>query len=139
MALGADVEITELGGYMPLIPFAPLETVFADAASEIVGSENVITTPSHFGGSTDAADLASLKPLVHANIGGWQGELHGIDYDAYDAYSAYILPAKLFANTVIDLLFNGAIKAKQILDDFKPIYRCKKEYIQAHKSFIEDL
>ncbi|EAX48118.1 putative amidohydrolase [Thermosinus carboxydivorans Nor1] len=46
-----------------------------------------------------------------------------------DYVAACVLPAKLLAMTVIDLLAGNAEKAKAIIADFKPLLT-KKQYIK---------
>ena len=45
---------------------------------------------------------------------------------------AYIVPAKMMALTIIDLLYDNAKKAKQILDNFKPTLT-KESYLELKK------
>ena len=46
-------------------------------------------------------------------MAGFGGTGHGSDWNINDQYLAYILPAKLMAMTVIDLLADGAQTAKR--------------------------
>ena len=59
-------------------------------------------------------DLSAKLPCIHPTMGGYTGQAHGIDFAIVDPEAAYILPAKLMAATVIDLLENGAEKALAI-------------------------
>jgi hypothetical protein len=67
-------------------------------------------------------------PAIHPYVGGFSGAGHGIDWKIEDQYLAYVLPAKLMAMTVIDLLSNGAALAKEILERDKP-RMTKDEYL----------
>ncbi len=53
--------------------------------------------------------------------------LHSADFHVTDKYLAYVVPAKIMAYTVIDLLADGALLAKKIKDEFKPLLT-KEEY-----------
>ena len=52
-------------------------------------------------------------------------------------YAACVLPAKIMAMTVIDLLYNNGEKAKQVMDSFIPTFKNKKEYINFLESCFE--
>ena len=54
--------------------------------------------------------------------------LHTRDYKIDDEEYAYLAPAKAMALTVVDLLFNEAKEAKDILQNFKPVMT-KEEYL----------
>jgi len=47
-----------------------------------------------------------------------------------------VLPAKAMAITVIDLLYDGAVKAKQVLDQFKPMIS-RRDYTEFMKKLVE--
>ena len=67
-------------------------------------------------------------PTLHPMIGGVKGALHTRDFEIVDEDLAYIIPAKAMALTVVDLLFDNAKDAKDILDTFTPVMT-KKEYL----------
>ncbi|MCG6522985.1 hypothetical protein K6U39_22025, partial [Vibrio parahaemolyticus] len=50
------------------------------------------------------------------------------DFEIVDEDLAYIIPAKAMALTVVDLLFDNAKDAKDILDTFTPVMT-KEEYL----------
>jgi amidohydrolase len=127
VALGAQVEITTLPGYMPL---------FNDRAMAGLFKENFLTfyaeeeweESGHRTGSTDMGDVAHIMPALHPHVAGFSGTGHGSDWAIEDRYLAYILPAKLMAMTVIDLLADGARQARSILDAATPPMT-KEEYL----------
>jgi len=59
-------------------------------------------------------------PVIHPYTMGATGVGHGADYIIEDYTLAVINPAKVMAMTVIDLLANGAEKAKLIIDNSNP-------------------
>ena len=52
--------------------------------------------------------------------GGIKGGLHTENYRMDDPYTAYIVPAKMMALTIIDLLWDEGAKGKEIIRDFGP-------------------
>ena len=113
MAVGAECEIKDIRGYMPLLQNESLSRALENNARELLGAEHV-----HFGvnstGSTDMGDLCALMPGIQPTMGGFAGSAHGVDFAVTDAEAAYILPAKLLALTVCDLLSDNAELAGRI-------------------------
>ena len=118
MAVGAECEINDTVGYLPLHQSSPLTEIFAENAKELVGREHL-----RYGidmiGSTDMGDLSAKMPCIHPSMGGYVGSAHGVDFATVDPEAAYILPAKMLAATVCDLLRDGAKAAHAVIDDFK--------------------
>jgi amidohydrolase len=127
MALGAKVEITTLPGYLPLINNRAMADAFKGNFLEFY-PESEWEETGHRSGSTDMGDIAHIMPALHPYVGGFKGTAHGADWGIEDPEMAYILPAKLMAMTVIDLLADGATLAKEILDRDKPPMT-KDEYL----------
>lgn len=137
--MGAKVEIETMPGYLPTIPVdAPEELVeaakFAAGDKYNVNVVDATSTPS--GGSTDVGDVQHLQPVFTFNTGGAVGSgLHSVDFDVNDEELAYIVTAKIFALTAYRLLKGGAVAAKKLVDDYKPIFT-KQEYIDFMESMI---
>lgn len=127
LALGAEVEITTLAGYLPLGHDPNLVALFRANAEAIVGNDRV-TTRGHGGGSTDMGDLSHFMPSVHPYTGGATGTGHGADYRIADYAQAVVNPAKALAFTAIDLLADGAREAKRVKAEFAP-KMSKDEYL----------
>ena len=125
-AIGAEAEITDFKGYLPLCQDKALGAIFAENAAQFTERENI-----HYGidmvGSTDMGDLCHLIPAIQPTMGGWTGNLHAKDFAPTDTTLAYINPAKIMAMTVIDLLYDGAAAAKEIKAAFVPKLT-KEEY-----------
>jgi len=119
LALGAEVEITTLAGYLPLGHDPNLVALFRSNAEAIVGKDRV-TTRGHGGGSTDMGDLSHFMPSVHPYTGGATGTGHGADYRIADYAQAVVNPAKALAFTAIDLLAGGAREANRVKAEFAP-------------------
>jgi amidohydrolase len=119
VALGARVEITTLPGYMPLFNDRQMADLFKQNFLTFYGEEDW-EEQGHRTGSTDMGDIAHIMPALHPHVAGFSGTGHGSDWAIEDKYLAYILPAKLMAMTVIDLLAGGANRAREIIDTSTP-------------------
>ena len=122
LALGANVRIVTLPGYLPVASDATLMDVFGENCVQLVGRKDFVRHPdSHNrGGSTDMGDLSQIMPAIHPYTGGATGTGHGVDFRVTDHEQAVIRPAKAMAMTVIDLLADGAPKARQVVAESPP-------------------
>ncbi|MCH2510241.1 MAG: amidohydrolase [Dehalococcoidia bacterium] len=107
MAVGAQVKIQTIPGYMPLQQNKAMAEIFRANAAELVGEENVGYV-DHRGGSTDMGDISRLMPVIHPYVGGATGLGHGATYVVEDYALAVIKGAKALAYTAIDLLGDNA-------------------------------
>jgi amidohydrolase len=119
LALGAQVEIETLPGYMPMRCDATMSDRFRAIAAGLVGAENVGTI-NHRTGSTDMGDLAQVMPILHPYVGGASGTSHGADFEVSDPNLLYITNAKALAGMVVDLLGEGATVGREVLSKAKP-------------------
>lgn len=127
MAVGAQVEIQEIPGYLPLACDAGLYDVFYDNLKEFIKEDDILVEGS-MAGSTDFGDISSIMPGIHPMIGGVSGAFHTREFEMFDQNLAYLVPAKAFALTVIDLLFDGAHQAKKIIDSYEAAMT-KEDYL----------
>ncbi|MBR0139628.1 MAG: M20/M25/M40 family metallo-hydrolase [Firmicutes bacterium] len=125
-AIGAQVNITRLPGYMCPLDCKPLKELVCQNLCDVFGEEHV--DPIGHGGSTDASDVAHIMPTVHMYIGGASGVGHGDDYKISDPQMAIIDAAKVMVCSAIDLLANGAEKALEIKKNWKAPMT-KEEYL----------
>ena len=119
LALGAQVEIETLPGYLPLINHEGMSNYFVANASRQLGAENV-TQMGHRSGSTDMGDISHVMPTLHPYISGASGSGHGADYKITDPKLAYVENAKQLALMAVDMLWDGAKNAQGIISEFKP-------------------
>lgn len=128
-AVGAQVEIDELPGYLPMNINEELATVMYNNLCDLIGADQVENIAQGSGGSTDAGDIAHLMPTVHAYIGGASGGAHCPDFTIEDKEMAYVTAAKALICTVIDLLADGAEKGLSIKNNFTP-KMTKEQYLR---------
>jgi len=119
LALGAKVEIETLPGYMPMTCDGTMAQWFKADAVALVGEEHYRQI-GHRTGSTDMGDLSMVMPVLHPYVGGARGTGHGADYAIVDKPLAYLVPAKALAAMVVDLLWDGAAGAREVLARAKP-------------------
>ena len=135
-AIGAETIIETLPGMMPLSCNARLNELFVEN-STVAWPGIAIKDAGHFSASTDMGDVSHIIPVIHPFIGGTNGLLHTADFKAVDFKAAVLLPAKAFAMTLIDLLYDEAQEAKAIIDNFEPILT-KEEYIKKAESYFSN-
>ncbi len=118
-----------------LVNVVPGEVV--EIAREVFGSDKVSEADltAHSGGSTDVGDVQHRMPVLTFHTGGATGGLHQVDFDIVDEEEAYITTAKLFALSAYRLLRNGAACAKQVVNDYKPRFASREEYVAFMDAF----
>src|SRR5213594_429569 len=79
LALGAQVEIETLPGYMPMRCDPAMAAHFKRTMAQIVGEEHYRQI-GHRTGSTDMGDLSQVMPVLHPYIGGARGRGHSADF-----------------------------------------------------------
>ena len=126
--IGATVQTEDIQGYLPINENVELSEVFENAIAEILGKDKIVFG-EEITGSTDMGDLSCIIPSIQPSIGGFEGNLHGQEFRVCDENIAYVLPAKIMALTVAELLYNDAKKAKEIIKNFKPKLS-KKDYLK---------
>jgi amidohydrolase len=119
LALGAQVEIETLPGYLPLFNHAGMAQHFKANAAALLGADQVTET-GHRSGSTDMGDISHVMPTLHPYMGGASGSGHGADFAIADPKLAYIEPAKQLALMAVDMLWDDAKAATEIIREFKP-------------------
>ena len=127
-AIGAEVVIKDLPGYMPTLLNHELMDVVYENMKEVLGEEYVQYEKPAGTGSTDQGDISHLMPSSHPVFNGAVGVGHSSNYEIDDKEVAYIAAAKTLAMTAIDLLYGNAEKALEIKKNFKPTMT-KEEYL----------
>lgn len=133
LAIGGKVEIHDQMGYLPLKTDRKLSQIYRRNMIQYGGAdENSFVELYETAGSTDLGDMSQLMPCMHVWTGGIKGGLHTKDFRVADPETAYILPAKMMAMTIIDLLYGNAEEAKEILAEFTPSFS-KESYLEFKK------
>jgi len=138
LAVGASVNITTIPGYLPMRHDSKLQDIFRRTAVEMVGENGTLVMPPrrNRGGSTDMGDLSHLIPSCHPYTAGAVGPGHSKEYIITDYESAVVLPAKIMAMVVIDLLADGAKRAKEIKANHRPLMT-KQAYVKFQRERAE--
>lgn len=136
MAVGAEVIIDEIPGYLPLLNDQKMAALFAANCVVLLGTDGVLPGEP-MAGSTDMGDITHIMPGIHPMVGGVAGRGHARDYMIVDPDMAYIIPAKAMAMTVIDLLYDGAALGLQIKEEFEPSMT-KESYLAMWESLLKD-
>ena len=119
MAMGAEVEIHTIPGYLPQRNDKHMGRIFGENIEALFGPGE-FHIGGHRTGSTDMGDLAHMIPVIHPYVVAAEGKAHGADWRINEPQHGYLTPAKLLAMTAIDLLHGDAAPAKDILANFKP-------------------
>ena len=133
LAVGANVTIQTIPGYMPLTQNKAMGDIFRANSVDLVGEENVGHV-AHRTGSTDMGDVSQLMPAIHPYVGGASGLGHGADYVIEDYGLAAITATKALAATAIDLMGDGATNAGNIISGQRP-QMTRDQYLK----FMRDL
>jgi amidohydrolase len=126
-AVGAQTQIRNVPGYLPFFQDDNLTRLAATNGEALLGERGKLDA-GFMGGSFDLGDLAHLKPVLHPFVGGAQGSIHTAGFSVVDYEAAAVLPAKLMAMCVIDLLADDAHEARRVVDEFRPVLT-KERYL----------
>jgi amidohydrolase len=119
LALGASVEIETLPGYLPLRSDPTMARLFRQNADALFGP-GTCREAGHRAGSTDMGDLSQVIPVLHPYMGGARGTGHAADFEIVDRHLAYVMPARAMASMVVDLLWDGAAGAREVMAKAAP-------------------
>ena len=134
LSLGANIDIQDAPGYAPLINSQGMIDLAADAA-RLFPQVPFSWTDRMGSGSTDMGDLSCLMPVIHPYAPGATGAGHGADYYVQNPELACVLSAKWQLAMLTLLLENGAARAREIIDGFKPQFSGKAEYFR----YVEEM
>ncbi len=134
-SIGAQVEISEIPGYLPRELNRAMNDLYAEHIEALVGPDSVLRIGS-LGGSSDMGDVSHMVPSIHPFIGGVKGSNHARTFEITDPEMAYIISAKAMAGMVIDLLWDGASRARDICDDFEPVFPDTESYLKMWREIL---
>ncbi|MCW4051131.1 MAG: hypothetical protein NWE89_15520 [Candidatus Bathyarchaeota archaeon] len=133
MAVGAEVVIIDVPGYMPYQRDPLLDEVLRENCLQLTDQ---VAIGGHSCGSTDMGDFSCVHPTTNLEMGGITGSHHHRTFQVVNKMDLYVLPAKALAITVIDLLYAGAMKANEINDRFVPVIP-RNEYTEFMHKLVE--
>ena len=128
-AVGAECEIIELPGYLPVIQCEELNALMYRELQSLVGDGVLNDCPGFGGGSTDLGDVSHLMPAIQSFFAGVEGGLHTKDFCLKDKDLAILTAAKAMLCLVIELLYGGAEVGKTIKKGFKPVLT-REQYLR---------
>lgn len=134
ISLDTNIEIIDIPGYAPLYNDDGMMKIAEDAAAVIMPELNLKATEIVTSGSTDMGALSCIMPVVHPYAAGAKGKNHGDDYEIADSEKACVINAKWQLAMLTLLLQDNAVRAKEILKSFKPMFS-KEEYLR----FVDSL
>ena len=129
LSLGANVDITDIPGYAPLTNDNGLIEITKEAVGKILPEYTFTINEGISSGSTDMGDLSCIMPVVHPYAGGAKGTAHGSDYYIVDHEAACVASSKMQMAMLHILLSDGAKRAKEIIENYKPLFNSKEEYL----------
>jgi len=134
LAMGCDVEIDTVPGFLPLRNDPGLADLFRTNAARLFSPDGYRDYP-HSGGSTDAGDLSHIMPVLHPVMTGARGAVHGPDWHIDDLEAGYVAPAKTLAMMAIDLLCGDAEVARRVLRSSPPPLT-RQAYLEQQKALF---
>jgi amidohydrolase len=127
VAVGAQVEIATVPGYLPMINDPTMNGIFrANVLRHF--RENEVNAEGHMTHSTDLGDLAHIMPVIQPSMNGSSGTFHGNDYAIADKDISYLWNGILMAETAIDLLWGDANMGRDVKANYQPLMT-KDEYL----------
>ena len=137
-AFGGNVHVEDIPGSLPLYNDKNLNAIAAEVLTDLVGANGFCYATEPKASSTDMGDISSLIPSIHAYSHCALGMAHGSDFKIADSEVGGIETSKFIVALVIKLLENNAQKAKYVIDNFKPIFKTKKDYFDFQDSLQKD-
>ena len=113
MAIGCDLTITEMPGYLPGVAYPNINQLCAEVGGRLTGGQ--VGFGSVSGGASDFGDLTQLLTTLKIATGGITGSLHGKDFKLVDFESACVLPAEVLGGTIYELLRNHGEQGRRII------------------------
>src|SRR5215471_10135797 len=134
IAMGAEVEIHTIPGYLPQRNDRQMGEIFGANVEALFGPGE-FHIGGHRTGSTDMGDLAHIMPVIHPYVVAAEGKAHGADWRINEPQHGYLTPAKLLAMSAIDLLYGDAAPAKDVLAKFKSAMS-KEAYLEYQRGMF---
>ena len=136
LSLGANVEIRDLPGYAPLKNSRDMLNLAKEAYELLCPGETFVISETYSTGSTDMGDLSSFMPVIHPYAAGAKGTSHGADYYIVNPDEACVKCAAWQITMMRLLLSDGAVRAKEIVDNYEAPFADVKEFLAYQDSII---
>ena len=120
MAIGAQVEIQTIPGYLPQHNNIVMGEAFGANLRRVMPNAE-FKLGGHRTGSTDMGDVGHVMPVIHPYLLGASGNAHSNTWMITDQEHAYVTPAKLLAMTAIDMLYGDAAAARDVMENYTPL------------------
>ena len=130
LSLDNNIEIIDKSGYAPLVNDKNLIDIAIKAHEEMFPDREFFFNQTINSGSTDMGDLSCVMPVIHPYASGATGTSHGNNYYIVDPEKACIDSAKWQLNMLLILTKNNAKLAKKVINEYKPMFKNKEEYIE---------
>jgi len=128
-AMGTGLILTDRTGYAPLNTDLRLSDLYCKAAYLLDPENPIETNPTWSTGCTDMGDVSCLMPAIHPYCKGAAGPAHHDDYQIADVEKACINSAKVQLVLLSLLLENEAAEARDIVNNFTPVYDTLEAYL----------
>lgn len=114
VAVGAEVEVRTMCGYMPFSDDEALFDLYKAAVPLVAPGWDKPISRGFSMGSTDMGDVSCLMPVIHGSAPGMKGTGHGTNFTVDDPEKLYLGNAKLAALMVVDMLYDKAEIGNQV-------------------------
>jgi len=105
-ALGAEVDIDDAVGYLPLHQSAELSNVVREAMHQVV--PEIVDHQQSFAAG-DIGDMSVFLPTIQIGFSGCVGRVHGSDFKMQSAEEALVYPTFVIVDSVARLLENPTL------------------------------
>ena len=134
-AMGAEVTLIDRMGYYPLNNDKALVEVMAESMRDIMGEDSVEICDERDSGCTDLGDLCTIMPVVGCMTTGAKGGCHSDSFCIADPNAVCIIPTECAVNALHKLLSNNGARAKEIKENYKPLFTSKEEYFNSAQNY----
>ena len=128
-AMGAQVKIIDGAGSQPVNDDVNFNALASEVLDNLVGKDGYFIQKNRRASSSDFGDVSMLLPSIISYVGGCSGTFHGNDFEVIDPYNSCVLGAQYQLAILVDLLKNGAEKAKDIISKYTPTFNSIDEYL----------
>ncbi|MBR2675502.1 MAG: amidohydrolase [Solobacterium sp.] len=117
-AIGGSVTVEDTPGYLPFHQDETLNKVVYEHMLAFAEPDEILhgeMSPA----AGDVGDVCMFKPVIQFGYSGFEGAIHGKDFAIRDPEEVYIVPAKLLASIVADLLEHPE-KVEEVKKNYVP-------------------